>query len=80
METKIGKHKLWARIGITCYVDKEMYERLKKRNEHETSLTKEEADYFRKNGFTDGDSYIPDIEYKQDYDPIEDEYNKELYK
>lgn len=54
--------KIWARVGITVEVPDNKYNELKKRckSNNNDCLTEEEAEYFRKNGFIDGESYIPE--------------------
>ena len=55
-------HKLWARIGITVLVTEEEYNKYKKMvlEDEIRYLTQEQAEWFRKNGYADGDSYIPE--------------------
>ena len=64
------KIKIWARIGISCEVDKETYEKFLKRASYkdpdginhigELTLTEQEANYIFKHGKPEGDSYIPE--------------------
>ena len=55
--------KLWARIGYSFEVDEEKYRELKKRKDRfgDADLTDEEVEEIVKNGWLDGDSYIPDV-------------------
>ena len=54
--------KIWARVGITVNVPNKKYKELKHRfqDKGDDSLTEEEAEFFRKNGTVDGESYIPE--------------------
>lgn len=54
-------HKLWARIGITVLVTEEEYNNFKKQTMVDDKvLTDEQAEWFVKNGYADGESYIPE--------------------
>ena len=57
-------HKVWARIGITIHVTEEEYNRFKKIATEE--LNEEDAEFFRKNGYVDGESYIPEEVFEYD--------------
>lgn len=69
MENK--KIKIWARIGVSCEVDKATYKKFLERASYkdsdgvthigELTLTKKESNYIFKNGTPDGDSYIPEV-------------------
>ena len=63
--------KLWARIGITVDVTEEQYQALLKKAKYtlnndtverigDCNLTEKEAAFFIKNGYLDGESYIPE--------------------
>lgn len=60
-------HKLWARIGITVLVTEEEYNNFKKQTMVDDKvLTDEQAEWFVKNGYADGESYIPEEVFKDE--------------
>ena len=60
---KDGKVKIWARVGMSCWIPEKEYKKLLKRSKDEYiefNDEDKEVQYILKYGWVDGETYIPE--------------------